>query len=140
MLEKLKEKAKKDLIIDKSALVSESLRTPELYVKWLAFHANLRQTLRELQNQYDLVYKERWLYYNGKAPSNVYKNAPFDLKVLKSDLGVFIQADEKIQEIKGKIEEIKDILNYVEGIMGEINKRSFHIKNALDAIKWENGG
>lgn len=140
MLEKLKEQAKADLKIDRSALVDESLRTPILHSKWLSLHADLKAKARKLQYEYDVMYKERWLYYNGKANPNVYKLEPFDLKILKSDAGVFLGSDEKLLEIKNRLEDIKNLMEFVEGVIGEINKRSFHIKNAIDVLRWENGG
>lgn len=140
MLQKLKEQAKQDLQIDRTDLVNESLRTPSLHSKWLSLHAELKAKARKLQFELDVKYKDRWLYYNGKASPAIYKAEPFDLKVLKSDTGVFINADDQLIEIKERLEEIKDVLLFVEGVIGEINKRSFHIKNAIDVLRWENGG
>ena len=140
MLDKLKEQAKIDLKIDRTELVDESLKTPIIHSKWLSLHADLKAKARKLQYEFDVKYKERWLYYNGKANPCVYKAEPFDLKILKSDTGVFLGSDDKLLEIKNKLEEIKDLIAFVEGVIGEINKRSFHIKNAIDVLRWENGG
>ena len=140
MLNKLKEQAKQDLQIDRTNLVDESLRTPILHSKWLSLHADLKAKARKLQYEFDVMYKERWLYYNGKSSPKVYKEEPFDLKILKGDTSIFLVADQKLLEIKNRLEEIKDIIAFVEGVIAEINKRSFHIKNAIDVLRWENGG
>ena len=140
MIEKLKEAAKKDLKLDRTELVDASLNTPILHAKWLSLHVDLKEKTRKLQYEYDVQYRERWLYYNGKAAPKVYKEEPFDLKILKSDAGVFLGSDEKLLEIKNRLEECRNALAFVEGVIGEINRRSFHIKNAIDMIRWENGG
>lgn len=140
MLEQLKKRAKKDLEIDRTDLVNESLRTPILHSQWLSLYADLKAKARGLQFEYDSAFKDRWLYYNGKASSSVYKEEPFDLKIMKSECGVFLSADKKLLGIKERLEEIKDVMQFVEGVIGEINKRSFHIKNAIDVLRWENGG
>lgn len=140
MLDKLKELAKNDLKLDRTELVDESLKTPILHAKWLSLYVDLKEKARKLQYEYDIKYKERWLYYNGKAAPKVYKEEPFDLKILKSDSGVFLGSDEKLLEIKNKLEEVKNLILFTESVIGEINKRSFHIKNAIDVLRWENGG
>ena len=45
--------------------------------------------------------KEKWLYYKGKAPSSVYKEMPFDLKLTtKEEITMFIEADEDIGKLQ----------------------------------------
>ena len=140
MLKELKEKAKKDLQIDRTDLAEESLKTPKIHSQWIFIHISLKKKIREMQFQYDKIYKERWLYYNGKATADVYKQEPFDLKILKTDIKIFLDADEKLKEIQEKLEDLKDALDLVERVITELNRRSFHIKNAIDVIRWESGG
>ena len=42
------------------------------------------------------MYREKWEYYGGKADAKIYATKPFDLKVLKTDLAVYITSDEEI--------------------------------------------
>lgn len=132
--------AEKDMIIDKTALTSAALDTPTIYAKWLRIHMDVKRLVRERQFVYDTVYRDRWMYYNGKATPADYKKAPFDLKVLKGDLGVFLQSDEELGTARAELEDAKNLQSFVEGVVSELGRRSFHIKNALDAIRWENGG
>lgn len=140
MIAKLREKAKADLQIDRTDLAEESLKTPKIHAQWIFIHIDIKKKIRELQFKYDKMYRERWLYYNGKATADVYKEEPFDLKILKTDIKIFLDSDEKLREIQEKLEELKDALDLVERVVGELNRRSFHIKNAIDVIRWESGG
>ena len=140
MIEKLREKAKNDLKIDRTDLSEESLKTPKIHAQWIFIHIELKKKIREMQFKYDKLYRDRWLYYNGKATADVYKEEPFDLKILKTDIKIFLDADEKLVEVKEKLEELKDALDLVEKVVAELNRRSFHIKNAIDVIRWEQGG
>ena len=62
--------------------------------------------LLKKKTEFDLkvLYKDKWKYYTGKASSEVYKENPFDHKVLKNDLGIFLESDEDLSRIKLKIE------------------------------------
>ena len=92
-LEKLMMESDHDLKIDKSDLMRESLRTPYLYSKWLKYWTMCGLAYSKIQKEYDLLYRERWEYYNGKATDDVYKEEPFDIKVIRSDVPIYIKAD-----------------------------------------------
>lgn len=138
-INELQEMAKKDLFMDKSELVNESLKTPSLHNKWLNIFIECKKTLHELQKNHSLLYRSLWLYYSGKAPASVYKEKPFDVKLLKTDVKMFIETDEGYLESEQKLKNLQTMLNFIEATIGEINKRSFHIKNAIDMLKFENG-
>ena len=48
--------------------------------------------------------KDKWLYYKGKAPSSVYKEMPFDLKLTtKEEISMFIEADEEFKNYNTRL-------------------------------------
>ena len=136
----LQEKAKIDLAIDRSELATASLRTPYIQGSWMNAFRQYKSVLRQKEYAYKKMYRDRWLYYSGKADAATYANEPFDYKVLKGDLHIFLESDEKLQSARKSQEDMRDIVKFVESVIGELNRRSFHIKNAIDVIKWENGG
>ena len=84
--------------------------------------------------------REKWLYYKGKAPSSVYKEMPFDLKLTtKEEISMFIEADEDIGKLKYKIEYIDQVLFFLDGVLRMINNRTYHIKNAIEWKKFQSG-
>jgi hypothetical protein len=84
--------------------------------------------------------KEKWLYYKGKAPASVYKEMPFDLKLTaKDEISMFIEADEDVQKIQYKIDYIEQVLFFLDGVLRMINNRTYHIKNAIEWKRFQNG-
>ena len=83
--------------------------------------------------------REKWEYYTGKSDPEVYKQKPFDLKVLKNDVHIYINSDEDIQKIQAKIEYQSAIVNYLEQILRILNNRSFTIKNAIEWRRFTSG-
>jgi hypothetical protein len=85
------------------------------------------------------MYREKWEYYGGKADAKVYVTKPFDLKVLKSDLSVYIESDEDIIQIEHKVAYLETVVKYIDGVLRSINSRGWDIKNAIDWKKFEAG-
>jgi hypothetical protein len=84
--------------------------------------------------------KEKWLYYTGKASDETYvKDGAFHLKLMKHEVPMFVEADEQIQEIDVKIHVVKQEVEFIQKTIEEINRRSFHITNAIKALAFLNG-
>ena len=73
-------------------------------------------------------------YYSGKASDDVYEEEPFDLKVLKGDMDMFLNADKKIIEMKDRVGEQVDKINLIDETAKKIIAASFNISNT---IKWK---
>ncbi|AIX17338.1 UvsY [Synechococcus phage ACG-2014b] len=84
--------------------------------------------------------KDKWLYYKGKAPSTIYKEMPFDLKLTtKEEISMFIEADEEIGKLQFKIDYIEQVLFFLDGVLRMINNRTYHIKNAIEWKRFQSG-
>ena len=138
-LEELQAEADKDLVIDDTELDTESLRTPILHNKYLQYYNKFNLLLKKSQWEERTLQREKWEYYTGKSDPSVYKEKPFDLKVLKNDVHIYINADEDIQKVQAKIVYQEAIVNYLEHILRMINNRSFTIKNATEWRRFTSG-
>ena len=138
-LEELQSQADKDLVIDDTELDTESLRTPTLHNKYLQYYNKFNLLLKKSQWEERTLQREKWEYYTGKSDPSVYKEKPFDLKVLKNDVHIYINADEDIQKVQAKIVYQEAIVNYLEQILRMINNRSFTIKNAIEWRRFTSG-
>ena len=138
-LDELQAEADKDLVIDDTELDTESLRTPILHNKYLQYYNKFNLLLKKSQWEERTLQREKWEYYTGKSDPEVYKEKPFDLKVLKNDVHIYINADEDIQKIQAKIIYQEAIVNYLEQILRMINNRSFTIKNAIEWRRFTSG-
>lgn len=139
-LENLQEMWKKDSVIDTDLYCEESTKVPQLHMKYMEFFSMFSLMKKEKEILLKQMIKEKWLYYKGKAPSSVYKEMPFDLKLTsKDEIEMFIDADEEIGKMQYKLEYINQTLNFLEGVLRQLNNRTFQIKNAIEWEKFKNG-
>jgi len=120
----------------------ESVRTPQLHNKYLKLYNAECGLLRKLNRDYDKLYKVMWEYYSGKISQEDMKThgmEPFGLKILKGDLHIYLDSDEKLSSLKERVEFQKQKCKYIEDVLKEICRRSFTIKNAIDWKKYVNG-
>ena len=85
------------------------------------------------------MYREKWEYYGGKADAKIYVAKPFDLKVLKTDLQMYITSDEEIINLSNKITYLETVVKYTEGVIRSIDNRGWDTKNAIEWKKFEAG-
>ncbi len=139
-LYELTSEAENDLEIDRSRLDVEALRTPKIHNRWLKKLYQRKDKIFALELKKKILMKEKWLYYTGKASDETYvKNGAFHLKLMKQEVPMFVEADEQIQEIDVKIHVVKQEVEFIQKTIEEINRRSFHITNALKALAFLNG-
>ena len=79
------------------------------------------------------------MYYMGKASDEEYEKEPFDHKVLKSDVNLFLEADKKLNELQDRIILQTEKLKLVVEAGKIMQNKSFNIKNALDHQKFMGG-
>ena len=139
-LDQLKEEAKKDLIIEnEEQLGSESLKNQKIKIKYLDQRSRFQLLLQKANGDYQRMYREKWEYYGGKSDAKVYVAKPFDLKVLKNDLAMYITSDEEVIALMDKIGYLEIVINYLEGIIKSIDNRGWDIKNTIEWKKFEAG-
>ena len=139
-LETLQDQWKIDSKLDDDLHDNDSLAIPQLHMKYMEFHNTYSLMKKDRELEMKRLLKEKWLYYKGKAPSSVYKEMPFDLKLTtKEEITMFIDADEDIKKLQYKIAYIEQTLAFLESVLKQINNRTFQIKNAIEWEKFKNG-
>ena len=132
----IKEMIQEDSIFikDEVNIDTTSLSVPELSGKYHQLISEEAMSLRLIQKEYNILYRDRWLYYSGKSDPEVYDKEPFNLKILKADIDKFLNADELLNRQKDKItlQEVK--INLLTEFTKSIMSVSFNIGNA---IKWK---
>ena len=128
-----------DLKIDDTELDLESIRTPQLHNKYLKLYTKHSLQLKKAKDDYKSLYKFKWEYYTGKAETEVYKSNPFDLKVLKADVGIYLDADEELQKLGQRQEYLNVVVVYLERVLREINNRNWNIRNTIEWKKFLHG-
>jgi hypothetical protein len=138
-IEDIKRMIEQDKSVDYTRLDSESLKIPELAVKYQQLSHDEALRLRFLEKEYNVAKYNRWMYYMGKADPDVYDKEPFDHKVLKSDLSVFLDSDLILNEIQDRIIAQTEKLKLVVEAGKIMQNKSFNIKNALEHQKFMGG-
>ena len=138
-LSELQDQVDRDLKIDDTELDMESIRTPQLHNKYLKLYTKYSLQLKKAQDDYKTLYRWKWEYYTGKAPPDVYHEQPFDLKVLKADVSMYLDSDKDVQELGQKEAYIQAVVTYLERILREINNRNWTIRNTIEWKKFIHG-
>ena len=140
-LSEIQSQVRKDLKINDLELDIESLRIPSLHSKYLQLLTEHSLLLKKTQGDYAVLKRNKWIYYTGKASEEVYKEkGDFPLKLkTKDEERTFIEADEEVRELKGKVEYYETVVEYLHEVVKSISNRSFQIKNAIEWRKFEAG-
>ena len=138
-LEELQQQVGKDFKLDDTELDSESVSIPLLHNKYLIHFNKFSLLLKKAEYEHKTMIKDKWEYYTGKADPGVYKEKPFDIKVLKSDVHIYMDSDPELQRADQKVAYLNQIVKYLEQILRGINNRSFLIKNAIEWKKFTSG-
>ena len=139
-LEKIQEMWQKDSVIDADNLHDESLKIPQLHSKYYTIY-NTTTLLREkAKDSFNRVKLERYNYYTGKAPAEVYIQEPFPYKVREKDaIQRHLEADEKLTKLDLKIRYYDATLKFLEEIIKNVSNRTFQIKNAIEWNRFQAG-
>ena len=138
-LDELKLQVQKDLKVDDEHLDTESLKNQEIKAKYLDVKSKYELLLYRAKGEYKRIYRDKWEYYGGKADAKVYVSKPFDIKVLKTDLSVYITSDEEIIDAENKIGYLETVVEYIKGVIKSVDNRGWDIKNAIEWKKFEAG-
>ena len=138
-LDELKLQVQKDLKVDDEHLDTESLKNQEIKAKYLDHKSRYELLLFRAKGDYKRMYREKWEYYGGKADAKIYASKPFDLKVLKTDLAVYITSDEEVINAENKIGYLETVVDYIKGVIKSVDNRGWDIKNAIEWKKFEAG-
>ena len=138
-LEKLQEQADKDLKINDTELDLESLKTPQLHNKYLKHLTKFKLMLSRAETEYNIMKREKWEYYTGKAPAEIYAEKPFDLKILRTDIDKYLESDTELQKAKQKVDYLDATVDFLDRTIRQIANRGFTIKNAIDWRKFTSG-
>jgi ferredoxin-fold anticodon binding domain-containing protein len=141
-LEELKNSITKDSQIDSTELGIESLKIPQIHSKYLNQLTDLKLLLTKYQHDFAILRLRKWKIYTGKASEEEladWKEDPFELDILKTDVDKFMDADPKLIELKSKISVTDIKIKMVEEFLKALNNRNFAIKSAIEWNKMMNG-
>ena len=139
-LEQIQEMWERDSQIDPDNLHDESLKIPQLHSKYYTVYNTITLLKEKARETHSRVKLERYNYYTGKAPAEVYEEEPFPYKVRDKDaLQRHLEADEKLTKLDIKIKYYDVMLKFLEDVIKTISNRTFQIKNAIEWHRFQAG-
>ena len=138
----IKQLVAEDMPIDDTELDIESMAIPQLHSKYLNIYMDEKLLLQKINSDYYRLKKMKWEYYTGKLDQDQldeYGWEPFQLKILKQDIDLYMDSDEDLQKIINKQTYQKEKINYLDAILKSVNNRQWNIKGAIEWRKFING-
>lgn len=132
-----------DSKIDPLDLERSSIAKYELHSKYSKYHNGAKRRLVQLQNEKSKLLMHKNDYFMGNIDHATLKEfgwKPNARVYLKTDLPMFIAADDDIIAINLKIAEVDQIVSFLDSIIRMINNRDFTIKNIIENRKFLSGG
>ena len=140
--EELQAQIEKDLSFDETQLDTESLRIPQLHNKYLKHLYSEKLTIKKLRNDMGELLRLKHEYYTGKMDEAALKERgwePFQLRVLRNDIDMYLDADKDVIKLRGRIQLQEERVDYIEAIVKGIANRGWVIRNAIDWKKFLGG-
>ena len=139
-LDELKQESYKDLPVKNVENIDqESFYNQEIKAKWLDYKSRFELLLARNKGDYQVLYREKWEYYGGKSDAKIYASKPFDFKVLKTDLQIYISSDSDVIELSNKIAYLETTIKFIDGVIKSIDNRGWDIKHAISWKQFEAG-
>lgn len=141
-LDDIRKELERDTRIDDAALDAESLRIPQLHGKYLNFLMEERLSLARYENDVATITRDKWEYYTGKMSEEQLTARgwePFNLKILRNDLDMYLNADADIVKARQKMQFQKEKVALLEEVVKELNNRHWKIRNAIEWRRFTNG-
>ena len=130
-LEELQQSVNKDFKLDDTELDTESVNIPLLHNKYLIHYNKFSLLLKKSEYEHKTMIRDKWEYYTGKADPSVYREKPFDIKVLKADVHIYMDSDPDLQKADQKVAYLNQIVKYLEQVLRSVNNRTFLILSLI---------
>ena len=138
-LEQLQLEADKDLKINDTELDLESLKTPQLHNKYMKHYTKFKLLLTRTEDELKTIKRDKWEYYTGKADPSVYQAKPFDLKIMRTDIDKYLEADIDIQRLSQKVAYLITVVDFLDRTLRVVVNRTYTIKNAIEWRRFTSG-
>jgi Recombination, repair and ssDNA binding protein UvsY len=141
-LEDILEMWSEDCNVNRLELGEESLKLPKLHSKYLRIYTEERLLLKRLEEERKELVLMKHDYYRGIMPEEDLKAngwEPFRLNIIKSDLPMYLDADQDIIKLNLRVAMQQEKVDALESIIRSINNRGYLIKNAIEYEKFKVG-
>jgi hypothetical protein len=132
----------KDSEIDQTNVSGESANIPKLHNKYFRVYMEEGMKLKQLRAKYKQLKLLKEQYYRGEldiTELQQYGWEPQPLKILRTDISTYIDADQDMINLSLKVGMIEEKVNYLEAIIKMISNRGFQLKTIVDWERFRTG-
>jgi hypothetical protein len=141
-LEEIQDLWDADSQIDRTELGDESLRIVRLHAKYFKIFSQERLLLRKMEADLKELYRDKYEWYNGNSSKELLEQRgwePNPLKILRTDVAMYIGADEGMRTTSLRVELQNEKVLFLESIIKSLSTLGYNIKNAIEWSKFQNG-
>ena len=141
-LEEINKMWSKDCKIDEANISGEARRIPEMHNKYYMLYVKAALKVKKLKADLATLEKAKTEYYSGSMDQAELQQRgwkPNPLKILRQDIGKYIESDKDIIELSLTIDYHLSMANYLEDIVRQINNRNFILNNIISWEKFRSG-
>ena len=132
-----------DCKINDADISGEARRIPVMHNKYYMEYVKSGLKVKKLKADLTELEKAKMEYYSGSMDELELKQRgwkPNPLKILRQDIGKYVESDKDIIALSLKIEYHLSMANYLEDIIKQINNRNFLLSNIINWEKFRSGG
>lgn len=133
----------KDSQLDRTKLDSVSLELPKMHAKYIRILSHERLLLRKYEADYKQLKFDKYDFYvdgwSEDHPDEWKDKAPARGRILKADVGRYLEADKDIINLSLKIGMQNEKIEVLKSIVDTISRLGFQVKNAIDWMRFQNG-
>ena len=93
----------------------------------------LREYIDDVTHRYEQILAAEAVW------AQLYKEKPFNLKILKQDVDKYLKSDDELIKLEQKVTYVQSVVDYLDRTVKIISNRGFQIKNAIDWRKFTSG-
>jgi hypothetical protein len=141
-LDELKEEWSRDSTIDEIELGTAAINCSKLHSKYLTELINAKSLQNKIFFELIKIESLKSKYFRGELTTPELKELGWDqwaFRTLKSDIPALIQSDDDYQKIARREQYMKNMIYFLESVLGEIKNRNFAIRAAIDFAKMRAG-
>ena len=145
-LENILDMWKKDSEIDDIRLDEASKKGASLHSKYLELLSIYKLQLRKKEAEFNVLLKNKWLWYNGKLSKDEIDNLGWEydalngLKILKGEMDHYYDTDPEIRKSEERLTYYRTVIDTLMDIISSLTWRHQNIKNIIEWRKFESGG
>ena len=130
---------KEDNQIDQTEIGDEIEKTYSLHCKYYDLLHTAKLTLKSYEYELKRKRVEAFEDYTQGPPKGSSRQPPAVGRILRADSGMYLDADEQLQELSAKIDAEQLKVDFLKDVLDQIKYRNNSLKSVLDWIKYTGG-